>query len=139
MALGASRVSVIGMVFREAFAMAAIGLVAGSACAFAVGKLTASSLYGVAAFDPLTIAAASFIICAAAFLAAWFPAQRASRVDPMVALRAEVSATVPKPAVPPAAVCLLQRFGNHCEPAPVRNSAGASRSESGGRLERRNT
>ena len=89
MALGATRASVVGLIFREAFAMAAIGLIAGAACAFAVGKLTATSLYGVNAFDPLTVASASVIICAAAFLAAWFPAQRASRVDPIVALRTE--------------------------------------------------
>jgi predicted permease len=89
MALGASRASVVRLIFREAFSMAAIGLIAGGACAFAVGKLTAASLYGVSAFDPLTVAAASAIICGAAFLAAWFPARRASRVDPMIALRAE--------------------------------------------------
>lgn len=89
MALGASRGNVIALVFREAFSMAAIGLIIGAACAFAVGKLTASTLYGVNAFDPLTVAVASTIICASALLASWFPAHRASRVDPMVALRAE--------------------------------------------------
>jgi predicted permease len=89
MALGATRRIVVGLIFREAFAMTTAGLMAGIVCAFAVGKLTASSLYGVAAFDPLTVAVAAAIICAAAFLAAWFPARRASRVDPMVALRAE--------------------------------------------------
>jgi predicted permease len=89
MALGASRGSVIGLIFREAFSMAAIGLVIGATAAFAVGKLTASTLYGVSAFDPLTVATASAIICLAAVFAVWFPAQRASRVDPMIALRAE--------------------------------------------------
>ena len=89
MALGASRSSVVALLFREAFSMAAIGLVVGAACAFAVGKLTASNLYGVNAFDPLTVVAAAAVICAAAALASWLPARRASRVDPMVALRAE--------------------------------------------------
>ncbi len=89
MALGATRSSIVGLVFREAFAIAAVGLTVGGVCAFAVGKLTASSLYGVAAFDPLTVTVAAALICAAAFLAAWFPAQRASRVDPVVALRSE--------------------------------------------------
>jgi ABC-type antimicrobial peptide transport system permease subunit len=89
MALGASRSSVIVLVFREALAMTAIGLLVGGACAFAVGRLTANSLFGVAAFDPLTIAATSAIIAMAAVVAVWVPAQRASRVDPMVALRAE--------------------------------------------------
>ena len=59
------------------------------ACAFAVGKLTANSLYGVDAFDPLSVGAAAGVTCIAAFLAAWLPAQRVSRVDPMVALRAD--------------------------------------------------
>jgi predicted permease len=89
MALGASRSSVMALVFRDAFGMTAIGLLTGGVCAFAVGRLTANSLYGVAAFDPLTIAATSAIIAVAAGVAVWVPAQRASRVDPMVALRAE--------------------------------------------------
>jgi predicted permease len=89
MALGATRISVVGLILREAFSMSAVGLIVGGACAFAVGKLTASSLYGVEAFDPLTIATAGAIICGSALLAGWFPAQRAAGVDPMVALRAE--------------------------------------------------
>jgi ABC-type antimicrobial peptide transport system permease subunit len=89
MALGASRSHVVGLVLSETFAMSGAGLVAGAVCAYAVGKLTASSLYGVAAFDPLTVAVAVAIICGAALLAGWFPAQRAARVDPMVSLRAD--------------------------------------------------
>ena len=89
MALGATRSSVIALVFKEAFSIAAIGLFVGVGCAFAVGKLTASTLYGVSAFDPITVSAATGIICCAAALASWLPARRASRVDPMIALRSE--------------------------------------------------
>ena len=89
LALGASRGSVVALIFREAFMMAAVGLLIGSVCAFGVGKLTASTLFGVDAFDLLTITAAAAVICIAAVLAAWLPARRASRVDPMVALRAD--------------------------------------------------
>jgi len=89
MALGATRISVVGLILREAFSMSAVGLIVGGACAIAVGKLTASILYGVEAFDPLTVATAAAIICGSALLAGWFPAQRAAGVDPMVALRAE--------------------------------------------------
>jgi len=69
--------------------MAIAGLVIGGACAFAVGKFTASSLYGVEAFDPLTVTAAAVIICGATLTAGYLPARRAARVDPIVALRAE--------------------------------------------------
>ena len=89
MALGATRLSVVRLILHEAFSMSAMGLIIGAACAFAVGRLTASSLYGVEPFDPLTVVAAVLILSSAALLAAWFPAQRAARVDPMVALRAE--------------------------------------------------
>jgi len=89
MALGATRTSVVGLILREAFSVSAAGLIGGGACAFAVGKLAASSLYDVEAFDPLTVAVAAAIMCGSALLAGWFPAQRAARVDPMVALRAE--------------------------------------------------
>jgi predicted permease len=89
MALGATRISVVRLILRQAFSISGIGLIIGIACAFAVGKLTASSLYGVQALDPLTILVAAAIICGAALLAAWLPARRAARVDPIVALRAE--------------------------------------------------
>jgi predicted permease len=89
MALGATKTSVVGLILRETLSMSAVGLVVGVGCAFAIGKLTAGSLYGVAAFDPLTIVAATAIICVAALVAGWFPAHRAARVDPMVALRAQ--------------------------------------------------
>jgi predicted permease len=89
MALGASQSSVVGMVLKEMLMVTAAGLGMGIAAAAVLGRLVSGSLYGVAAFDPLTAVAASACILAAAFLASWLPARRASRIDPMVALRAE--------------------------------------------------
>lgn len=89
MALGATRSSVVTLILKEAFSIALVGLLIGIACAFAVGKLTANVLYGVGAFDPVTVALATGIICLAATFASWLPARRASRVDPMIALRSE--------------------------------------------------
>lgn len=89
MALGASRSSVVGMVLKETFLVTLVGLAIGLAASALLGKLISSSLYGVGAYDPLTAALASVCILMAAFLAGWLPARRASRVDPMVALRTE--------------------------------------------------
>ena len=57
--------------------------------AFAATRLLNSLLFGVGAWDPVTFVAIVLLIAAVAFLAAWLPARRASRVDPVVALRAE--------------------------------------------------
>jgi putative ABC transport system permease protein len=65
------------------------GLALGLLGAFAVTRLLASQLHGVPATDPLSYAEAAIVLCAAAGLASWFPAHRAARVDPMVALRSE--------------------------------------------------
>jgi predicted permease len=89
MALGATRMNVVRLILHEALSMSAMGLIVGAACALGVGRLTASILYRVDAFDPVTAVTTAAIICAAALLAAWFPAQRAARVDPMAALRTE--------------------------------------------------
>jgi predicted permease len=89
LALGASRGSVTSMILREALTVTLSGLAVAIVAAAFLGKLVANSLYGVAASDPLTAGLASIAILAAAFLAGWFPAHRASRVDPMIALRTE--------------------------------------------------
>ncbi len=89
MALGASRGSVVGMVLKETLLVTVTGLLVGVCAATFLGKLIAGSLYGVAAFDPLTAALASLTILIAAFLAGCLPALRASRIDPMLALRIE--------------------------------------------------
>jgi predicted permease len=89
MALGASRSSVVGMVLKETLLVTTAGLLVGVCAATFLGKLVSGSLYGVAAFDPLTAALASLTILVAAFLAGCLPALRASRIDPMLALRIE--------------------------------------------------
>ena len=89
MALGAHRRDVMAMVLREALRLTAIGVVIGLALAPAVGRAVSSMLYGVNSTDPLTILGASLLMFVPAALAGFLPARRASKVDPMVALRYE--------------------------------------------------
>ncbi|MBI3469810.1 MAG: ABC transporter permease, partial [Candidatus Solibacter usitatus] len=89
MALGALPSSVLGAVLRETLLVVAIGIAAGIPAAFALTRLVSSKLYGLKATDPLTIVAAGVVLIAAAMLAGYLPARRASRVDPLIALRYE--------------------------------------------------
>lgn len=77
------------MILRETLALALFGIVIGVTVSLAVMRLVGSMLYGHKADDPLTIAAALGLMITVALLAGWVPARRASRVDPMVALRQE--------------------------------------------------
>jgi ABC-type antimicrobial peptide transport system permease subunit len=88
-ALGASRQQILKMVLREAFMPVLLGIVLGLPLALAAGRLVANQLYGLKASDPLTLLAALALLVAVASLAAYFPARRATKVDPMVALRYE--------------------------------------------------
>jgi macrolide transport system ATP-binding/permease protein len=89
MALGAQRGKVIRMVLREVSFLAAAGVVVGLAAALATSKFVESFLYEIKRNDPLSLSAAVLILLGAAFLGAYAPAHRASRIDPMVALRHE--------------------------------------------------
>ena len=89
MALGAQRSRILQMVLREALLMAVIGVAIGLPAAWAATRSISSMLYGLKSTDPLTIIAATFLMSAVAALAGYLPARRASRVDPMVALRYE--------------------------------------------------
>jgi putative ABC transport system permease protein len=89
MALGADRRSVVSMVLRESLALAAYGLGAGLILAIALTRLIASLLFDVRPADPTVYLAISLVLLAAALLAAWLPARRASVLEPMQALRAE--------------------------------------------------
>jgi len=89
MALGAERGAVLWMVVREASRLAMIGVGAGAALAIACGRLVQAQLFGVKWFDPLSMAVALAAMIAIALLAAFVPARRVTRIDPMVALRYE--------------------------------------------------
>src|SRR5580700_8816513 len=89
MALGAQRGSVIAMVVRGAFWQVGIGLALGIPAAIGAGYLMASRLFGVTPRDPLILSSAALLLVLAALLAAALPARRATRVDPMTALRQE--------------------------------------------------
>jgi putative ABC transport system permease protein len=88
-ALGAGKSSIFRLVVGQAMAVVGISLLIGLVGAFAVTRLLSSLLYGVAASDPVTFITIVLIVSAVAFLAAWLPARRATRVNPIIALRAE--------------------------------------------------
>jgi len=88
-ALGALPRDILGMVVRQGMELLAVGIVAGLAGAAAVTRVMASLLFGVSAIDAVTFAAVPGILGAVAFAATSIPALRATRVDPMVALREE--------------------------------------------------
>jgi predicted permease len=88
-ALGAQRAGVVGMVLRESMIMVVIGVAIGLAAAIAAGRLIATILFGLESNDIWTMAAAIVLMAAVCLLAGYLPARRASRVDPMVALRYE--------------------------------------------------
>ncbi len=87
LALGAQRGRVRGMVLSEAGSLAVLGMAAGLAIALGLGRLVKSMLYGLQPVDPLSLAGAGCLLTAVALIAGWVPAMRASRVEPMEALR----------------------------------------------------
>jgi putative ABC transport system permease protein len=89
MTLGANRSSMVFMVLREAFWQVGIGLTLGIPAAIGAGHLIASRLFGVRPWDPLMLSLATLLLGVAALIAAAIPARRATRVEPMVALRYE--------------------------------------------------
>jgi predicted permease len=89
MALGAQPGRVLGMVLREAWWLALIGVTAGLGAALAMGRLIASMLYGLKPWDPVTLGVASVLLVGVAMAASWVPARRAAGVEPMEALRHE--------------------------------------------------
>jgi putative ABC transport system permease protein len=89
MALGASPADVLKQVFLEGSRLAALGLGLGLIAALALTRLMASMLYGVKPSDPLSLGGAAALLAIVAFAACYIPARRATRVDPLVALRYE--------------------------------------------------
>ena len=89
MALGAAQSNIFRLIVGQAMALVGVSLVVGLVGAFGATRLLNSLLFGVGAWDPITFVSIVVLISVVAFLAAWLPARRASRVDPVVALRAE--------------------------------------------------
>jgi ABC-type antimicrobial peptide transport system permease subunit len=89
LAIGANAGDVVRMVMRETILLVFIGVSIGVLCSLLTGKYVSSMLFGLVPNDPATIAVAVLSLCSVAALAGYIPARRASRVDPMVALRYE--------------------------------------------------
>jgi putative ABC transport system permease protein len=89
MALGAAQSNIFRLIVGQAMALVGISLGLGLIGAFGATRLLNSLLFGVGAWDPITFVTIVVLVSVVAFLAAWLPARRAARVDPVVALRAE--------------------------------------------------
>ena len=89
MALGAKPAQISRMVLRETLLLVGLGLAIGIPAAMIASRLIASELFGLQSRDPITVLMASLLTASIAVLAGFLPARRASRVDPMVALRHE--------------------------------------------------
>ncbi len=89
MALGALRYDVLRLILGQGAKMALIGIAVGIAASLALTRLMAKLLFGVAAYDPLTFLSVGGLLILVALSASYIPARRATRVDPMVALRYE--------------------------------------------------
>jgi len=89
MALGAQRMDVLKLAVGQGLAMTVVGIAAGVVAALALARLLSTFLYGITAADPFTFAAASLVLAGVALLANYIPARRATKVDPMIALRYE--------------------------------------------------
>jgi ABC-type antimicrobial peptide transport system permease subunit len=87
--LGARRAQVRGMVLRESGWLGVAGVAIGILVALGLGRLVESLLYGVKATDPLSVLGAALLLLAVALSSGWIPARRASRLEPMDALRHE--------------------------------------------------
>jgi ABC-type antimicrobial peptide transport system permease subunit len=89
MAMGAERSDVVKLVLGQALGLALIGVAAGAIGALALTRLIRGLLFGVSSFDPMTFVAMALVLIAVTALACVVPARRATKVDPLVALRYE--------------------------------------------------
>jgi predicted permease len=88
-ALGAERAKILQMILREAMILAVLGIAVGAPVAFVLPRFVSNLLYGLRPTDPLTVAFAVIVLLLVGFLAAYLPARRASRIQPVIALRYE--------------------------------------------------
>src|SRR5205814_7867602 len=89
MALGADRSVIRKFIVWQGMSLSLVGVVAGIAASFGLTRLLSNFLFGVKPWDPVVFVSAPLILTAIALLAVWLPAARASKVDPIQALRAE--------------------------------------------------
>jgi putative ABC transport system permease protein len=89
MALGAEKRDVLGLVIRMGLGLVGGGIILGVVASLAVARVIATQLWGVSAYDPVTLSSVAALLLITGIVACWVPAQRASRVDPLVALRYE--------------------------------------------------
>jgi putative ABC transport system permease protein len=89
LALGAPRHSILRLILGQGLKLMLVGMALGMAGSLALTRLMVSLLYGVSTTDALTFILISLILAGAALLACWLPARRATRVDPMIALRSD--------------------------------------------------
>jgi predicted permease len=89
MALGARAADVVGMILRDSLGTVGAGILIGIPCAYVVGRVLKQALFGLQPLDPWTAAFSLAALFAIAMMAAWLPARRAARIDPMTALREE--------------------------------------------------
>jgi ABC-type antimicrobial peptide transport system permease subunit len=89
MAVGARRADVVRLMLRQVLGVTAVGLGIGLVLALALGQAASSLLFEIAPGDPATLGAVTLLLGAVALIAAWTPIRRATRVDPVIALRYE--------------------------------------------------